>query len=50
MIYLDETTDRPTLECLAIDADFNLDAIENASDEELLKMLRDWIEAGDECM
>lgn len=49
MIYLDETLDRPTLECLAIDADLDLDAIEAASDSELLEMLHSYVEAGDEC-
>lgn len=49
MIFLDETLDRPTLECLAIDANMDLDAIEAATDSELLAMLRAYVEAGDEC-
>lgn len=48
MIYLDEKTDRPTLECAAIDADFDLDWIEAATDADILAALREWIEAGNE--
>lgn len=50
MTYLDETTDRPTLEVLAI-FDCNMDCaiVEKATDSELLDMIRTWIEAGDEC-
>ena len=49
MIMIDSTTDRATLEIAAIfDCDFDLDAIEAASDAELREMIIAWIEAGDE--
>lgn len=51
MTFIDSNTDRATLEIAAIfDCEFDLDVIEKASDAELLKMIEDWIEAGDECV
>jgi hypothetical protein len=48
-MFIDENTDRATLEVAAIsECEFDLDAIETATDEELLTMITDWIEAGDE--
>ena len=50
MMMIDSTTSRPDLEIAAIfECEFELDAIEAASDAELLEMITDWIEAGDEC-
>ena len=50
MLVINETTDRATLEVAAIfECEFDLAAVEAASDEELRGMIRDWIEAGDEC-
>lgn len=47
---IDEATSRADLEIAAIfECKFDLAAIEAASDAELLAMIRDWIEAGDEC-
>lgn len=47
---IDENTDRATLEIAAIfECEFALDAIEAATDAELLEMIREWIEQGDEC-
>lgn len=50
MTYLDETTSRADLEIAAI-FECNIDCaiVETATDEELLSMVRTWIEAGDEC-
>jgi hypothetical protein len=49
MIFIDENTDRPSLEVAAIaECNFDLDVIEAATDKELLDMITDWIEAGDE--
>lgn len=49
-MMIDENTDRPTLEVAAIgECNFDLDVIEAATDKELLDMIIDWIEAGDEC-
>jgi hypothetical protein len=48
-MFIDENTDRATLEVAAIsECEFDLDAIEAATDKELLNMITDWIEAGDE--
>ncbi len=50
MIEINETTDRRTLELAAIfECDFDLDWIEQASDEQLRDRIIEWIEAGDEC-
>lgn len=50
MIFIDETTDRATLEIAAIfECEFDLAVIEAASDEELRAMIAAWIEEGDEC-
>ncbi len=50
MIMIDENTDRRTLEIVAIfDCNFDLDAIEKATDAELVAMIGEWVEAGDEC-
>lgn len=49
MLMIDETTDRATLECAAIDADLDLGAVEAATDHQLLEMVQSWIAAGDEC-
>lgn len=50
MTFITETTDRATLEIAAIfDCEFDLDVIERASDEELAKMVIEWIAEGDEC-
>lgn len=47
---IDENTSRAELEIAAIfECNFDLAKIEAASDAELLEMIRDWIEAGDEC-
>jgi hypothetical protein len=50
MIFIDENTSRADLEIAAIfECQFeDLDAIASASDAELLQMILDWIEAGDE--
>ena len=49
MTFIDETTDRPTLEIAAIfECEFDLKVIEAASDEELRNMILDWIEEGSE--
>lgn len=50
MLYIDENTDRATLEVAAIDANFDLNVIEAASDEELRNMIVAWVMAGDECL
>ena len=48
-MMIDEKTSRADLEIAAIfECDFDLDAIEAASDAELLDMIIEWIEAGDE--
>jgi hypothetical protein len=48
-MFIDENTDRPTLEVAAIsECEFDLDVIEAATDEELLNMITNWIESGDE--
>lgn len=49
-MFLDSNTPRADLEIAAIfECKFELDAIEKASDAELLDMIQDWIAAGDEC-
>lgn len=49
MTFIDQNTDRPTLEIAAIfECEFDLDVIEAASDDELRAMIVAWIEAGDE--
>ena len=49
MTFIDETTDRPTLEIAAIfECDFDLNVIEAASDDDLRAMIVEWIEAGNE--
>lgn len=48
-MIIDENTPRADLEIAAIsDCNFDLDVIENATDIELLDMIRDWIEEGSE--
>lgn len=50
MTMIDENTSRNDLELAAIfDCEFDLDTIEAASKEELLAMIIDWIEQGNEC-
>lgn len=47
---ISETSTRAELEVAAIfECGFELDAVEAASDAALLEMIREWIEAGDEC-
>lgn len=47
---IDETTSRADLEIAAIfECNMDCATVEAASDAELLAMVRDWIEAGDEC-
>lgn len=49
-MFIDENTSRADLEITAIfECEFDLDVIEKATDAELLAMIRDWVEAGDEC-
>lgn len=49
-ILIDENTDRATLEIAAIfECEFDLDAIETASDDDLRRMIADWVMDGDEC-
>jgi hypothetical protein len=48
-MFIDENTDRATLERVALsECGFDHLSIEAATDEELLTMITDWIEAGDE--
>jgi hypothetical protein len=48
-MFVDENTDRPSLEAAAIaECKFDLDVIEAATDAELLEMIVEWIEEGDE--
>lgn len=50
MTFLDETTSRADLEIAAIfECGFDCAIVESATDSELLDMVRDWVEAGDEC-
>ena len=50
-MFIDETTSRADLEDAAIfECDLDYAKIVDASDAELLGMIRDWIEAGDECV
>lgn len=50
MLMIDENTSRADLELVAIfECNFDLNAIEKATDGELLEMIRNWIEAGNEC-
>lgn len=50
MTFIDQNTDRATLETLAVfECNFDLKAVEAASDEELRDMIQEWIEDGDEC-
>lgn len=49
MTFIDETTDRATLEIAAIfECEFDLDVVEAATHEELRKMVVAWIEEGSE--
>lgn len=49
MTFITENTTRAELEIAAIfECEFDLAAIENATDEELRNMIVEWIEAGDE--
>jgi hypothetical protein len=49
-MFIDANTARADLEMVAIaDCDFDVDVIASASDAQLLEMIQDWIEAGDEC-
>jgi hypothetical protein len=50
MTFLNETTSRADLEIAAIfQCNFDLKAIEAATDAQLLEMIAKWIEEGDEC-
>lgn len=50
MTFIDENTDRRTLEIAAIfECEFDLAVVEAASDEELYEMIGEWAEAGNEC-
>jgi hypothetical protein len=49
MTFLDEKTSRADLVIAAIEAGFEPVKINATTDSELLDMIRDWIEAGDEC-
>ena len=50
MTIIDENTSRADLELAAIfDCEFDLDTIEAASNEQLLSMIIDWIDQGNEC-
>lgn len=50
MTFLNETTDRATLEIAAIfDCSIDCSTVEAATDSELLEMIREWVAAGDEC-
>ena len=49
MTFIDETTPRADLEIAAIfECDFDCATVEAASDADLLAMIRDWIEQGNE--
>lgn len=49
MMFLDENTPRRDLEIAAIfECEFDLDAVEDATDKELLDMIREWVEEGSE--
>jgi len=49
MKFLDENTSRADLEIAAIfECNFSCEVVEKASDKELLEMIRNWIEEGDE--
>lgn len=51
MFYIDETTDRATLEEVAIvEIGFDVAKVEAASDDELRTMIVGWVMAGDECV
>lgn len=50
MTYLDENSSRADLEIAAIfTCGFDCAIVEKATDAELLAMIREWVEAGDEC-
>jgi hypothetical protein len=50
MTFINENTSRADLEIAAIfECNFELSAIETASDIELYNMILEWVEAGDEC-
>lgn len=50
MTFLDETTSRADLEIAALfECGLDCDVVAKAADAELLAMIRNWIEAGDEC-
>lgn len=50
MQIIDENTSRAELEIAAIfECGIDCATVEKATDSELLAMVRDWIEAGDEC-
>lgn len=49
-MMIDSNTCRADLEMVAIaDCGFDIEVIAGSSDGELLEMIQDWIEAGDEC-
>lgn len=49
-MHIDENTSRADLEIAAIfECGYSCEAVEAASDDELRDMIREWIEAGDEC-
>lgn len=50
MMVINENTSRADLEIAAIfECSLDLSKIEAASDDDLRDMIREWIEAGDEC-
>lgn len=50
MTFLDENTSRADLEIAALfECNIDCSTVEKATDAELLAMIRNWIEAGDEC-
>lgn len=49
-MFIDANTSRPELEEAAImTCGFDAATVDAASDADLLDMIQDWIEAGDEC-
>lgn len=49
-MFINENTSRAELEIAAIfECEFSCEVVEAATDEQLRDMIREWIEAGDEC-
>jgi hypothetical protein len=49
-MFIDASTPRETLEEVAImECGFTTEQVDGATDEQLLVMIQDWVEAGDEC-